>query len=285
MRFGVVAEEGTGALADLLAVAGAAEAAGLDLLWLPERRDGDGGWSAPLVAAAALGGVGGDLRVGVEVDLGAVNPLHVAEDAIVADLALGGRLVLGVRPAAGAADRFGEAVGLLLRALAPRPFAFAGPTWPTPAHVEGNTFNLEERLRVTPAPAQTELPVWVAGDPAVAGTYGLAPLVAVGEPADAVWEAVESALGPAALRLRRPALRPLPTGGDGGFDTAGLAADLHDQQRRWGLDTAVLRLDAALEPDARAAALYRVGSRVRPLVQIDRLPDGLTTHWDATLPP
>lgn len=263
MRFGLVVDEQPDGFAGLLATAGEAEAAGFDLLWLPERRGGDRGWIAPLVVAAALGPVTGTLRIGVEVDLGAVNPLHVAEDAIVADLALGGRLVLGVRPAS---DRCDEAVALLLHALAPRPFAFAGPAWPTPAHREGNVFNLEDRLRVTPAPAQLELPVWVVGAPEVAAAQGLASVAADGEPGD----------GTAALRLRRPALRAVPTD----FDPAALVAALHAEQRGWGLDTVLLRLDGP----SRAVALARVGSRVRPRLQMDRLPDGLVEHWDATLP-
>ena len=240
---------------------------GFDLLWLDEER----GVGAPLVWAAAVGGLVAHLRVAAAVALGGTHPLYVAEESAVADQALGGRLVLAVRPAPGAEEHFGEAVDLVLHAHAPRPFRHDGH-WRVPARLPGNRFNLEERVRVTPAPAQLELPVWVLGEPEVAVTLGLAFVVDGDE-----------APPQSGARLRRPALLPVAVDAAGDLDHAGLVQRLRAAERHWGLDVAVLDLPDDLAPVARARALGTIAQRVRPRVQLDRLPPGLEAHWDATL--
>lgn len=255
------------------------EELGLDLLWLDQRR----GIAAPLVWAAALAGTTAQLRIAAAVAVGEVTPLYVAEEAAVADLALGGRLVLGAYPAAGAVSRFPEAAELLLRALAPRPFRHEGEHWRVPAGLPGNRFNVEERVRVTPAPAQLELPLWLLGPTAVAVAppLGLPPVIEGGD--GSAWTAVEQALGAAALRLRRPALLEVDVAPDGELDDEALVTRLQAAEREWGLDVAVVVLAAGLEPSARARALRTLARRVRPRVQLDRLPPGLEEHWDGTL--
>jgi alkanesulfonate monooxygenase SsuD/methylene tetrahydromethanopterin reductase-like flavin-dependent oxidoreductase (luciferase family) len=262
MKLGVVVPAGTPS--DLVALACAVEEAGLDLLWLRLPA-----WPVPLLAASALAGRTSTLRIVAEVPLGDVHPLHVAEDVVVADLALGGRLGLAVRPASSVEDEvFAEAVALLLHALAPAPFRFMGRRWRVPANLAANTVGVEERLRVTPATAQLELPVWVAGAPTVARDLGLA---AVAQPDDR-----GSARAP--VGRRRPALRAAVVG-DAGLDVEATTELLRADQRDWGLDVAAL--DLGLDHgEPLHTAVRDLGARVWPRLQIDRLPPGLTAHWD-----
>ena len=185
MRFGVVLREPLGESA------AEAEALGFDLAWIDERVT-----PAPLVAAGWLAPRTRGIRIVASIAAGA-HPVALAEEAAVADLATGGRLVLCI----GSDDEalLGETVEVLIAALSARPFAHDGARWRVPARLPEHE-HLEERVRVTPAPAQLELPLWVTGAAgrAVSAAHGV-PFVA-GEEA-----------GPATGRVR-PALRPLPPG-------------------------------------------------------------------------
>lgn len=243
---------------------------GLHLVWL---RQGDA-LPAPMLQAAATGAVTRAVRVGVEVEVGDVHPLHVAEEAAVADVATGGRLVLGLRAAAGAGADLEEAVRLVQAAHTSRPFRHPGPRWPTPANLPGNTFNVEDRVRVTPAPVQLELPTWVVGEPAVARVVGL-PWLAPDLESGAV-HGSSSAPGPAAPRPVEVDL----SDADDERDHHAVVDELDRARRAWGCDLALFRL-----PDEEAAwvrAVERVARLVLPRLQLDRLPDGLADHWDAT---
>jgi alkanesulfonate monooxygenase SsuD/methylene tetrahydromethanopterin reductase-like flavin-dependent oxidoreductase (luciferase family) len=144
-----------------------AEALGFDAVWLDERDLG-----APLVVAAAVAAQTTGLRLIACVDAGP-HPVTLAEEAIVADLASNGRLVLVVR--SDDAELLGETVEVLQLAFAARPFRHDGPRWRIPAGLPEHEA-LGERLRVTPAPAQLQLPVWTAGGAGaeVAATRGVA---------------------------------------------------------------------------------------------------------------
>ena len=93
MRF-LLEPSGTADLAALTRAAEGARAAGLDGILLA----GSAALPAPLVAAAALAGRVPDVLVAAEIALGDRHPVEVAEEAVVTDLALGGRLILVARP-------------------------------------------------------------------------------------------------------------------------------------------------------------------------------------------
>jgi hypothetical protein len=99
------------------------------------------------------------------------------------------------------------------------------------------------------------------------------------------WAATETRLGPAAARLRRPAVRALDAGSDGAFDAGRLVNDLLSEREEWGLDVAVLRLPSALGDEGREQAIARLAALVRPRIQIHELPPGLDEHWRQTLVP
>ena len=95
--------------------------------------------------------------------------MEIAEELIIADLCLGGRLS-AILDAGGVETLLDESLTLLLAALAPRPFRHEGEHWKVPAHASG-------MVRVTPAPAQLEFPLSVLGceHAAVAASHGIAP--------------------------------------------------------------------------------------------------------------
>jgi alkanesulfonate monooxygenase SsuD/methylene tetrahydromethanopterin reductase-like flavin-dependent oxidoreductase (luciferase family) len=250
-----------------------AEAAGFDAVWI-ERADVE-----PAALAAHLATATSGLRIGVTTTIGADHPVELAEQIAVADLALNGRLVLAVRPAPGNGERFAEALDLLIECLASHPFRHEGQAWRVPANLAANKFNVEHRLRVTPAPAQFELPVWVAGvrgrDAAV--ERGLGVLIDADEAIDDVarWWAQTRAAHPAlARRMRRARRWAVPVvGGDVDADAAVDA--LRQAQRAVDVDVAVADAPGA----DRTAAMAALMRRVRPRLQLDRYPPGLEEHW------
>jgi alkanesulfonate monooxygenase SsuD/methylene tetrahydromethanopterin reductase-like flavin-dependent oxidoreductase (luciferase family) len=264
-------EDATG----LAAEAAAAERHGFDAVWIAY----DG--LAPAGAAAFLASATTSVRIGITVPLGDDHPVEVAEQVAVADLAVGGRLVLAVRPAPGAEDDFAEAVDLVLLALSSHPFRHEGPRWPTPANLGANRFHVESRVRVTPAPAQFELPVWVtgaAGRP-VAIERGLGVIVDSDEDRGDVaeWLARTSAESVASRRARRSVIWEPPRAGDQ-LDAERAVTTLHRWQRDLDVDLAIVDT-GPVEPGERVATMAAVMRHVRPRVQLDRLPPGLVDHW------
>jgi alkanesulfonate monooxygenase SsuD/methylene tetrahydromethanopterin reductase-like flavin-dependent oxidoreductase (luciferase family) len=236
VRIGVVLPEPVAAVE--------AEALGFDLAWIDEQAT-----PAPLVAAGWLAPRTSGIRIAAEVSAGP-HPVALAEEAAVADLATGGRLVLAVR--GDDEELLGETVDLLLLALAARPFVHDGTRWRVPARLPEHE-HVEERLRVTPAPAQLELPVWVTG---AAGR-------AVAE-SRAVPFAGREAPGTASGRVR-PAIRVLES-----VDPDAVVERLLDERDAWGLDTVVLEAPRRLWP--------QLAGEVRARLQLDRTPEGLERH-------
>lgn len=285
MRFGLKLPGGAGgSVGELSDLAAYAEQHGFDFVWIGTEPDGATADAAPLVTAAALAPTVPTLRIVVSVAVGDVNPIYVAEELAVADLVSNGRLVACACAAAGFADRFDEAVEILQRAAAPAAFRHEGPTWRIPANLPENVFNIEERLRVTPSPAQLELPFWLTGRGAFAVGESRG-LTVVGSPDDSAdslatnWSQLQVRLGGAAVRLRRPRLTRLETDPLGWFDPDTVVAQLVAERAAWGLDTVVW----ALPPDASSSAWRRavesLGRQVWPRVQLDRLPAGLEEEW------
>jgi alkanesulfonate monooxygenase SsuD/methylene tetrahydromethanopterin reductase-like flavin-dependent oxidoreductase (luciferase family) len=254
-----------------------AEELGFDLAWLEEAQA-----LSALVVAASLAPRTAGIRIAASVEAG-IHPVALAEEAAVADLALGGRLVLAV----GSDDEelLRETVELLFHAFAARPFAHAGPRWRAPAHLPEHE-QAEQRMRVTPPPAQLEPVIWLCGPaaPKVAAECGLA-FVAGSIDARSDWEEIGRALGLAARRTRRPALIAVDVDAGGSIDIPKLVDTLRTAQAEWGLDVAVLELPATLDTAARGRALRTIASAARSRLQLDALPDGLEQHWaDAGLP-
>ena len=249
-----------------------AEELGFDLAWIEEARA-----LAPLVVAAALAPRTSGIRIAASVGAGP-NPVTLAEEAAVADLALGGRLVLAV--GSGDEELLQETVELLYHAFAARPFTHAGPRWRAPARLAEHE-RAEGRMRVTPPPAQLEPTVWLCGQagPAVARRSGVAFVAGAGD-ARAQWDVLERELGLAAWRVRRPASIAVDVDVHGRFDVPHLVESLRREQSAWGMDVAVLELPPALEPAARERSVRTIAGSVRPRVQIDRLPAGLEEHWN-----
>jgi alkanesulfonate monooxygenase SsuD/methylene tetrahydromethanopterin reductase-like flavin-dependent oxidoreductase (luciferase family) len=265
MRFGLVLQPPFGDDARL------AEELGFDIAWIEEREA-----LAPLVVAGALAAMTSGIRLAASLTAGP-HPISLAEEAAVADLASNGRLVLALT-----SDDEGllrETVELLFHAFAARPFAHDGPRWQAPAGLSENE-RAEQRMRVTPPPAQLEPSIWLGGaaGPAVARSSACA-LIARDDDATAQWRALERALGLAAQRLRRPALVPVELAGTDALDAARLIESLQQRQEEWGMDVAILELPQGMDAGSRARALRAIASEVRPRVQLDRLPPGLEGHW------
>lgn len=264
--------------AALRTAAAQAEDHGFDLLWLREDDRLVDPFLAATVAAAATSG----LRIGVEVAVGGAHPVVVAEQAAVCDLAIGGRLVLGLRPAEGCEADFGDAAELVLRSHRPRPFRHAGPRWPTPAGLEANAFMRDRTVRVTPPPSQPELPTWITGDAAVAARFGLSPVTADVDDGATAWRASDDRLGEQAVRMSRPAVLDVPLDGVR-LDHLALVDVLVGARDTWGLDTAVLRQPASIAGADRDAVVSDLAGIVRPRVQQEQIPSGLLEWWDEEL--
>jgi alkanesulfonate monooxygenase SsuD/methylene tetrahydromethanopterin reductase-like flavin-dependent oxidoreductase (luciferase family) len=266
----------SGAVADAATEAAEAEAAGFDAVWI-DRADVEPAPLAAHVAAATTG-----LRVGVTAALGDDHPVELAEQMAVADLALNGRLVLAVQPAPGTESRFAEALDLLLECFGSHPFRHEGEGWRVPANLPANVFNVEDRLRVTPAPAQFELPVWVAGAVGrdAAAERGLGVLIDASEDVDAVtaWWAQTRAERSAMTRRMRRGQRWLVPGATWGLDADAAVDELRARRRAVDLDLVVAEAGGVDAAD-RSAVMTALMRLVRPRVQLDRYPPGLEEHW------
>lgn len=280
MRFGLVIDilDPGHPLDDLIRQATAAEDAGFDVVWLPEAASS---MPSPAVAAAALAPHTSFIHVGVELQAG-VNPVYLAEEAAVADLCLGGRLVLAIgSPDAGL---LAETTDVLLAATAARPFRHVGERWQIPANLPENEVNRADRVRVTPAAAQLELPIWLSG-PHSARLARERCLTFVGSADDSAavltreWRRTEARLRLAASRLRRVAARALTLDSAGSVDDEAVVRQLRIDQHTWGMDIVLVRLPVGASLAARLRTVDELAARVMPRVQLDRLPPGLEQYW------
>jgi hypothetical protein len=240
-----------------LEAARAAHAAGLDGVLLAAGE----ALPAPLVTAAFVAASVPDILIAAELPIGDRHPLEVAEEALVADQASGGRLIVVACPAPGAEDAYDEALDLIRVATVARPFRFAGERWTVPARLPENSDAHDELVRVTPAPAGVRLELWCAGVPvAVAADRGLGHLAEAPVANGVVAAAVPAVSEPRARRERWTGAAQL---------VEGLRAGRAEVGQDWSVVVAPL------------AAVAAIGAEVRPRVQLDRLPDGLERHWDS----
>jgi len=250
---------------DVVRAAEAAHAHGLDGVLLSATAS----LPAPLVVAAALAARVSDIRIAAEVSLDR-HPIEVAEEAAVVDVASGGRLILTVRPAPASQDGFAEALDVMRHSFAPKPFRYRGDHWTVPAGLPENNQHAERMIRVTPAPAQPQLPIWTAGatqGAALARTLGyLADASASGEQLGRAWEAAATPASIGAPRARR----------DVWTDAPSLVTRLRAARISFGQDWSVIF--------APTEAVADLGSIVRPRVQLDELPPGLEEYWDERRP-
>jgi alkanesulfonate monooxygenase SsuD/methylene tetrahydromethanopterin reductase-like flavin-dependent oxidoreductase (luciferase family) len=285
MRFGLVIPVGAvGSLTDPAAAVLEAEAAGFDLALLT----GDAGEPAQaLTAAAFVADRTHALRIVASAPVGG-HPIHIAEQAAVADNALSGRLVLVLTAEPGEHGErnerspLGETVEVVLAAFAPRPFTHDGTRWTVPGRIAGNVS--DARISITPKPAQLELPVWVSGADAsaVSAEFGVSYLASDDDgpdQAEEAWTTIARGLRRSAARLRRPAIRALDCTPSGEFDDTALTARLKEEAARWGLDVVLFALPERLEAPARRRAIGRLASVVRPHLQMDRVPEHVEAYW------
>jgi hypothetical protein len=197
-----------------------------------------------MAVAAALAPQLRATAVGAVVDADAADPMSWAE----IDRVLDGRLVTCLRTAPGADERFAELV-------------------------DGFVAGLESHS------PQIEPTVWIAGDANLAASRGLAYAAADADDGARAWPGIESWLGRRALRLRRPARWPVDAVSGRDLDIHAMAGALAAAQRAWGLDTAIL----AIGPGDRDGVMRRIAHDVRPRVQLDRLPPGLSDYWDGRM--
>lgn len=238
-----------GGLPALKRSATALEASGIGIAWF-EQGPAD---PAPFCSAALLAASTRYLRLAVAVAAGA-HPVAIAEDAAVLDAASNGRAVLALHGEDGELLR--ESAEAVQAALRPLPFEHRGARWQIPARLDSNGDH-EQRLRVTPATTQAQLPLFLTG-PA-------APALA------------------AELRLPLAEVLDLSEPGLGWPDPGRLTAELLARRQRRGLELAVLRPPAAASEREVHAAAALFASRVQPRIELDRLPEGLEEHWQATL--
>ncbi|MGB3411784.1 MAG: LLM class flavin-dependent oxidoreductase [Microthrixaceae bacterium] len=255
----------------------AAESHGFDLLWLDDNPGSSAGTA--LLAASLVAGATDTIRVVAVVRCGP-HPVSLAEEAAVADLTLGGRLSVALRRGVDDAE-LDETVTLLRAAWTARPFRHEGQRWTVPANLPANTGWLERRLRVTPTPAQIQLPVWLVGtETAPVAVEHCLPVVGDAEGPDQLaltWGRIEERLGRASLHLPRPAIVNVPRVERA--DVESISAELIAARELYGLDVAVLRLPTGLDDAQWSAALATIAHEIRPRVQMDALPPGTEAFW------
>ncbi len=268
MRLGVVLQ------APWLRDAARLEELGFDVAWITEAEA-----PAPVVAAAALAPVTRGLRIAACVRAGA-HPVALAEEAAIADLVLGGRLVLALE--GDEPSLLTETFEILQLAFAARAFTYEGAHWRIPARLPEHE-GIPARLRVTPAPAQLDLPVWLAGPaaPQAAATCLTTFLAETGiAAATEAWSALERLGGVGVRRLRRALRLAVAVGEQGELDVSELVGELRAHRDAWELDLAILALPTTLGWAARERALETIARFVRPRLQLDALPAGLEHSWN-----
>jgi len=158
--------------AEMLEEVAMADQMGFDSAWLSEHHFLDDGYCPSLLlTAAAIAARTNNIRIGTGVLLLPLHdPIRVAEDAAVADLISGGRLILGIglgyrqeefdgfgRSTKQRRGRMEEGIEILTKSWANEPFS-----------LEGKYYKLDN-INVTPKPVQQPIPIWIGAftEPAI----------------------------------------------------------------------------------------------------------------------
>jgi len=158
--------------AEMLEEIKTADQMGFDSTWLTEHHFlGDGYCPSLLLTAAAIGAVTKNIRIGTGVLLLPLHdPVRVAEDAAVADLISGGRLILGLglgyrqeefdgfgRSLKERRGRMEEGIEIIQKSWEDEPF-----------RIDGKYYKLTN-VNVTPKPVQKPMPIWIGAftEPAI----------------------------------------------------------------------------------------------------------------------
>ncbi len=158
--------------AEMLEEISTADQMGFDSAWLSEHHFvGDGYCPSLLLTAAAIAAKTKNIRIGTGVLLLPLHdPLRVAEDAAVADLISGGRLILGIglgyrkeefdgfgRSLKQRRGRMEEGIEILTKSWGDEPFS-----------LDGKYYKLEN-INIMPKPVQKPIPIWVGAftEPAI----------------------------------------------------------------------------------------------------------------------
>jgi alkanesulfonate monooxygenase SsuD/methylene tetrahydromethanopterin reductase-like flavin-dependent oxidoreductase (luciferase family) len=158
--------------AEMLEEISAAEELGFDSAWLTEHHFlNDGYCPSLLLTAAAIGARTKKIRIGTGVLLLPLHdPIRIAEDAAVADIISGGRLILGLGLGYRKEEfegfgvslkerkgRMEEGLEILQKSWADGPFSFQG------------RYHTYKNVNVTPKPVQKPIPIWIGAftEPAI----------------------------------------------------------------------------------------------------------------------
>ncbi len=207
MRVGLLYEK-TGAGGDfgpIVEQVATADSLGMDALWLEERHGDDHSFGSVPIVLAALAKRTRSIRLGAFKIMALGHPAGIAEDFAMIDLMSGGRLNFGAAvgkqaedfrmfrvPFAERAERFAEALDVVLTAWSADEFSYAGRYYQFPSHhAPGDRLITRRRgrtapylpqwergpetpdlLTVTPKPLQQPRPhVWVLADDASLITF------------------------------------------------------------------------------------------------------------------
>jgi alkanesulfonate monooxygenase SsuD/methylene tetrahydromethanopterin reductase-like flavin-dependent oxidoreductase (luciferase family) len=147
----------------------AAERSGAFGLWVDVPETG-------VAAAAELAARTTTPRVLLRIELGSEHPVTLAEEAAVLDHLCAGRAVCVVDTGTLAAEAAIEDLQLLRACWSGRPVHHRGARWQVPA---GLADDVPDRVSVTPAPNQIDVPVWLTGTHAASLSAGFGlPLLA-----------------------------------------------------------------------------------------------------------
>jgi len=150
MRLGVTLTPG-----DEAATALAAESLGVPFVHVTGAAATETAVAATVVVATA------SVRIVVGIAIGDENPVTLAEEIAVLDNLSNGRIAVLAELGDLAADDAVEDVTVLRAAWSGRAIAHQGKRWRVPARLDGH--RAPSSVMVTPAPAQLQIPLWVAG--------------------------------------------------------------------------------------------------------------------------
>ncbi|MBI4517606.1 MAG: LLM class flavin-dependent oxidoreductase [Deltaproteobacteria bacterium] len=281
---------------------------GFDTVWLEEHPGAPGALGSLAIVLGALSKRTRAIRLGGFSALALAHPIRTAEDFAVVDLLAGGRLNFGVTPyadaegcrryrvpAADCADRFREALDLVLAAWVFDEFSYGGRCHQFPAHTTAGTGLQRKRLgdagyrpqwergpetpdflTVTPKPLQQPRPpVWLRADQpewiTFAAERGHSLVLPAGAPQllQAAAQAYDSALtraGRDRSSVELAVITDLP------FDGSRLAAHtlsaLHQLHGASGLNHLIWRVPYPQLPQPDLiAALAQFAAEIHPMLQ------------------